>query len=221
VQDLSFTLHRGQRVALVGPSGAGKTTIADLLCRFQDPTEGTITWDDRDIRTFDPIPYRQQLGVVGQDPVLFNDTLAANIALGDPTPDPERLQRAIEAAHALEFIVQLPEGLNTRVGERGTRLSGGQRQRIAIARALYHNPQVLVLDEATSALDTESERLVNAALEQLVQGRTTLVIAHRLSTVQHADLILVLENGRIVERGTHATLIAGHGLYAQLFQHLE
>jgi subfamily B ATP-binding cassette protein MsbA len=220
VRNVSFVLPQGQRVALVGPSGAGKTTIADLLCRFQDPTEGQILWDGQDIRALDPIAYRRQLGVVGQDPVLFHDTLRANIALGDPTPDPERLDWAVRAAHAAGFIQELPEGLNTRVGERGTRLSGGQRQRIAIARALYHNPQVLVLDEATSALDTESERLVHAALERLVEGRTALVIAHRLSTVQNADLILVFQHGEIVERGTHAGLIARGGLYAQLYQQL-
>jgi len=205
-------------VALVGRSGSGKTTLAHLLPRFYDPQSGEITLDDTSIRKYRLADLRNQIAFVGQEICLFNDTIAHNIAYGqleDATP--EEIEQAAEAAHALEFIRKFPQGFDTIVGQRGIRLSGGQRQRIAIARAVLKDAPVLILDEATAALDTESERAVQAGLEQLMNNRTTLVIAHRLSTVEHADRILVLDGGQIVESGTHSNLLQQGGQYAALY----
>jgi len=213
---ISLTIPKGKVVALVGPSGAGKTTLADLLPRFHDPTEGRILLDAVPLTRLRRRSLRALMGVVSQDTVLLNNTVFANIAYGSPDATRERVEAAAEAANAAGFIRQLPQGLDTVLGERGTRLSGGQRQRIAIARALLRDPPILILDEATSALDTESERLVQQAIDRLMQDRTVLVIAHRLATVRDADEIVVLDEGRIVQRGTHDELYRAGGLYRRL-----
>lgn len=215
---VSLAIAAGETVALVGSSGSGKTTLAGLLPRFYDVSGGRITLDGVDLRDYKLDALRRQIALVSQDVVLFNDSLAANIAYGDPAPSRERIEAAARAAHAHEFIMRQPQGYQTPVGENGLRLSGGQRQRLAIARALYKDAPILILDEATSALDTESERLVQAALEVLMQGRTTVVIAHRLSTIENADRIVVMDAGRIAEMGTHDALLARGGLYARLYQ---
>jgi subfamily B ATP-binding cassette protein MsbA len=217
LRDTSFTLHKGRVVALVGPSGAGKTTLADLLPRFHDPTSGRILMDDVPLTRIGRRSLRALMGVVSQDTVLLNDTVRANIAYGSPGATAEQIEAAAEAANAAAFIATLPQGFNTVLGERGTRLSGGQRQRIAIARALLRDPPILILDEATSALDTESERLVQQAIERLMQDRTVLVIAHRLATVRDADEIVVLDAGRLVQRGSHEELLRASGLYRRLY----
>ena len=213
---ISFTVGKGETVALVGPSGSGKSTIADLLPRFYDPTGGAIVIDGLDIRTYKVEGLRSLFGIVSQEGILFNDSIAANIAFGDPVPDEKRIREAAAAANALEFIETQPFGMLTRIGERGTRLSGGQRQRIAIARALYRNPPILILDEATSALDAGSEALVQEALEKLMAGRTVIVIAHRMSTILRADQILVIDQGKIVQSGIHRDLLKADGLYKDL-----
>jgi len=210
-------VRKGEVLALVGQSGGGKSTIVDLLPRFYDPLSGAILFDGVDLRDLKLADLRAQLGIVTQEVILFHDTVAANIAYGS-SPDVERLREAARAANALEFIEELPEGFATMVGERGIRLSGGQRQRLAIARAIYRNPPILIFDEATSALDTESEMLVQQAIARLMENRTSIVIAHRLSTVLHADNIVVVEDGRIAERGTHAELMELEGRYSQLYE---
>jgi len=218
LQDVSITVRRGEVVALVGASGAGKSTTLDLLARFYDPTAGRLTFDGTDLRDATVRSLRAQLGIVTQETILFHDTVRANIAYGLAHATDEDVERAARAAHAHDFVSRLPEGYETVVGDRGLRLSGGERQRLAIARALLRNPPILLLDEATSALDTESERLVQEALEQLMRDRTVLVIAHRLSTVQHADRILVFDGGRVVQEGTHAQLLAADGPYRRLHE---
>ncbi len=215
---VDLTVPRGSVVALVGPSGAGKTTMVDLLGRFYEVSEGRITVDGVDIRDIAIASLRAALGIVSQETVLFHDTVRANIAYGRPDADADAVERAARAANAHGFISALPAGYDTVVGERGTELSGGQRQRIAIARALLRDPPILIFDEATSALDTESERLVQDAIERLLQGRTVFVIAHRLSTIQRADQIVVLDDGHIVERGRHETLLAEAGVYRRLYE---
>jgi subfamily B ATP-binding cassette protein MsbA len=209
LDSVDLAIAPGETVALVGASGAGKTTLANLVPRFYRPTRGRVLLDGHDLETLTLASLRANIALVSQDVVLFNDTVAANIAYGLMNRAPERdIVAAAEAAHAMEFIRELPQGLATPVGENGLKLSGGQRQRLAIARALLRNAPVLVLDEATSALDSESERHVQAALETLMQGRTTLVIAHRLSTVEKAGRIVVLDRGRIAETGAHRELLA-------------
>ncbi len=218
IRDLNLELAPGEVVALVGPSGAGKTTIASLLPRFWDVTAGRILLDGVDIRSLRLADLRHVIGAVPQEPALFSGTVRENIAYARPDASLEAVEAASRAAHAHEFVERLPLGYETLVGERGIKLSGGQRQRIALARAILKDPQVLILDEATSSLDTESERLIEDALERLLQNRTTLIIAHRLSTVRRADRLVVLAHGKIVEQGTHTALLATGGLYARLYQ---
>lgn len=213
---VSFTANKGDVVALVGASGAGKSTLADLIPRFIEPTSGRITLDGVDLKNIRLDALRALTGIVSQDTVLFNDTVRANVAFGRSYATQEQLDAAAEAANASEFIRALPQGWETNLGERGTRLSGGQRQRLAIARALLSDPPILILDEATSALDAESERLVQEAIDRLLVGRTVFVIAHRLATIQHADRILVFDQGRLVEEGQHEELLAIGGAYARL-----
>ena len=219
LDDVSLRIEAGETVALVGPSGSGKTTFANLIPRFYARSAGAITIDDIDINELTLASLRAQIALVSQDVVLFNDTVAANIAYGRKDATDEAVLAAARAAHALEFIEKLPHGFETQIGQRGVRLSGGQRQRLAIARAFYKNAPVLILDEATSALDTESERQVQSALEDLQRNRTTLVIAHRLSSVERADQIAVMENGRILDVGTHSELLDSSPLYANLYRH--
>jgi subfamily B ATP-binding cassette protein MsbA len=217
LSEVSFRLPRGKVVALVGPSGAGKTTAADLLPRFHDPIGGQILMDGVPLTRLTRGSLRALLGVVSQDTVLLNDTVHVNIAYGSPGATRDQVEAAAQAANAAGFIASLPEGYDTVLGERGTRLSGGQRQRIAIARALLRDPPILILDEATSALDSESERLVQQAIERLMRQRTVLVIAHRLTTVRDADEIVVLNDGKVVQRGTHEELLHAGGLYRRLY----
>jgi len=217
LDNVNFRITRGEVVAIVGPSGAGKSTIADLLPRFYRPTAGRILIDGKDIASVTLTSLRSLMGIVTQETILFNDTIYDNIAYGMEGCPEEDVIRAAKAANAHDFIVAAPKGYRTVIGDRGTQLSGGQRQRIAIARALLKNPQILILDEATSALDIESEALVQEAIERLMKGRTNLVIAHRLSTIRNADTIIVVDEGKIQQIGSHEELIREEGIYRKLY----
>ncbi|MBW7839616.1 MAG: ABC transporter ATP-binding protein [Chitinophagaceae bacterium] len=216
LEDINLTIEKGKTVAFVGSSGAGKSTLVDLIPRFHDVTSGEILIDGIDIRKYDLHSLREQMGIVTQEPILFNDTIAGNIAMGKAEIKREQIIRAAEIANAAAFIGHKEEGYDTRVGERGSKLSGGERQRVTIARAVLKNPAILILDEATSSLDTESEKLVQDAIDHLMENRTSIVIAHRLSTIKNADEIIVLKKGRIVERGNHQSLVALDGMYNRL-----
>ncbi len=217
VQDLSLAIRGGEKVALVGPSGAGKSTLTKLLFRFYDVTNGSITIDGQDIRAVSQDSLRHAISLVPQEPILFHRTILENIRYGRPDATEEDVINAAKKARCHEFISRLPDGYTTYVGERGIKLSGGERQRVAIARAILKNAPILVLDEATSSLDSESEALIQEALTELMEGKTTIVIAHRLSTVMQMDRILVLDGGNVVDEGTHAALIERDGLYQSLW----
>lgn len=218
ITDVSFNVGKGETVALVGPSGGGKSTLSDLIPRFYDVCSGQILIDGRDIRDYTIHSLRERMGIVSQETVLFNDSIENNIRLGNQTATHEQVEYAARVANAHNFIVETPNGYDTNIGDRGTKLSGGQRQRLSIARAVLKNPEILILDEATSALDTESEQLVQSALDTLLVGRTSIVIAHRLSTIHNADRIVVIDNGRVAEQGTHSELMEQHGIYAKLIE---
>jgi subfamily B ATP-binding cassette protein MsbA len=215
LEDISFEIKKGQTIAVVGESGGGKSTLLDLIPRFHDPSAGNITIDGIDLRAIDIQHLRQMIGIVAQDSLLFNATILENIAFGDEAPDMNRAIAAAKNANALEFITMLDGGFEYNVGDRGNKLSGGQKQRISIARAMYKNPEILLLDEATSALDTESERQVQLALDSIMKGKTSIVVAHRLSTIINADVIMVFKKGRIVETGSHQQLLQKQGEYAK------
>jgi ABC-type multidrug transport system fused ATPase/permease subunit len=218
VSGISFEAKPGQIIALLGATGAGKSTITYLISRFYDPTSGRVTIDGYDLRQVKRASLRRQIGVVLQETVLFSDTVRENIAFGRPQATEEEIVAAAQAAQAHDFILAMPEGYDTMVGERGVTLSGGQKQRLAIARALLTDPAILILDDATASVDSETERAIQVALERLMAGRTTFIIAHRLSTMRRADLILVLEHGRLVARGQHADLIHASRLYAAIYE---
>jgi subfamily B ATP-binding cassette protein MsbA len=221
LKDINLEVKKGQMLAIVGPSGTGKSTLVDLIPRFYDPRKGRVLIDGVDIKEFTLKSLRQQIGIVTQETILFNDTIKGNIAYGRPGATDKEIEEAAGQSYAHDFIRKAPSGYDTVIGDRGVKLSGGERQRIAIARALLKNPPILILDEATSQLDTESERLVQEALNRLIQGRTVFVVAHRLSTVRNAHRIVVLDKGRIVEEGSHSELVAREGLYKRLYQMQE
>jgi ATP-binding cassette subfamily B protein len=217
LKGVDFTIPAGRKLAIVGPTGAGKSTISRLLFRFYDVTEGRVCIDGRDIRDVTQDSLRAAIGVVPQDTVLFNDTIRYNIAYGSVGATQDQIEHAARLAQVHDFVMSLPDGYDTRVGERGLKLSGGEKQRVAIARTILKDPRILILDEATSALDTRTEQDIQAALRAVARDRTTLVIAHRLSTVVDADEIIVLQDGRVAERGRHAALLARGGLYARMW----
>ena len=219
LKDLSLEIQKGKSVALVGESGSGKSTIADLLSRFYDIEEGEILIDNINIKDYKLTDLRGLMGIVSQDSILFNDSVFNNITLGNENADKEVVIAAAKAANAHEFIMEMPKGYDSNVGENGAKLSGGQKQRISIARAIYKNPPILILDEATSSLDTESEKLVQDALGKLMKTRTSLVIAHRLSTIQNADNIILIKKGEILEQGTHEELTLKNGAYKKLIDY--
>ena len=216
LKDFSATVPKGKTIALVGQSGSGKSTIANLVTRFYDVTQGAIKVDGKDIRDITKKSLRSLMGLVTQDSILFNDTVRNNILLGKPNATEEEIIEALNIANAWEFVKDLPKGLDTNIGDSGNKLSGGQKQRLSIARAVLKNPPIMILDEATSALDTESERLVQKALENMMKNRTSIVIAHRLSTIQNADQIIVMQRGEIVEQGKHNELLLKEGNYSKL-----
>jgi len=216
LDDISFEIKAGQMVGLSGPSGAGKTTIINLLGRFYDVTEGSISIDGHDVRDVKMESLRNQISVVLQEPFLFQGSVAENISYSKPDASRSEIIAAAKAANAHDFIMDFPDGYDTIVGERGARLSGGEKQRISIARAILKNPRILILDEATSSVDTETESLIQAAIDRLVKGRTTFAIAHRLSTLRKADKLIILDKGKIVEQGTHDELLDNNGLYSRL-----
>jgi subfamily B ATP-binding cassette protein MsbA len=218
---INLVIEKGKTVALVGSSGAGKSTLADLVPRFHDVTSGEVLIDGINIREYSLQSIRSQMSIVTQEPILFNDTIANNIRLGKETATDEEIMAAARVANAHQFITQKENGYQTNIGDRGSKLSGGERQRLTIARAVVKNPPILILDEATSSLDTESERLVQDAINNMMQNRTSIVIAHRLSTIRHAHEIIVLQKGRIVERGTHDQLIGLNGFYKRLVEMQE
>jgi subfamily B ATP-binding cassette protein MsbA len=216
LKNINLTIEKGKTVALVGPSGSGKSTLTDLIPRFYDPIEGEVLIDGVNIKNLKILPLRATMAIVAQESILFNDTIQNNIAFGKTQLSIQQIEQAAKVANAHEFIVQTEKGYQTNIGDRGNKLSGGQRQRLSIARAINTNPDILILDEATSALDTASERLVQEALNNIMENRTTIVIAHRLSTIHKADMIVVLEKGCIVQTGTHFELMQQEGLYKQL-----
>jgi subfamily B ATP-binding cassette protein MsbA len=216
LNDFTLKIPKGKSVALVGQSGSGKSTIANLLTRFWDIDKGAIKIDNQDIREIDMDDLRNLIGLVTQDSILFNDTIKNNLLLGKENATDEEIINALQIANAYEFVKDLPEGIHTNIGDSGNKLSGGQKQRLSIARAVLKNPPIMILDEATSALDTESEKLVQVALENMMKNRTSVVIAHRLSTIQNADWIVVMQKGKIVEQGTHENLLKQNGTYAKL-----
>jgi len=217
LHNIDLTIPKGQKVALVGKSGAGKSTLADLIARFYDVTDGVITFDGIDVRMISLESLRRLMGIVTQEIILFNETVESNIAYGESSIDSGRVESALIAANAKEFVSAMPDGVKTMIGDRGTKLSGGERQRLAIARAIYFDPQILIFDEATSALDNESEQLVQDAIDRLLEGRTAIIVAHRLSTVRNADKIVVLDKGKIVEVGNHEQLMQKNGKYRELY----
>jgi ATP-binding cassette subfamily B protein len=219
IRDVSLCVSPGEMIGLCGPSGAGKSTFVNLICRFYDPTDGQILIDDVDVRDYDVRWLRRQVGIVLQEPYLFHGTIADNIRYGNDAAKDSEIIRAAKAANAHDFIVGFPDGYDTMVGERGQSLSGGERQRISIARAILHNPRILILDEATSSVDSETEKQIQQALDRLVEGRTTFAIAHRLSTLTAADRLIVLDKGKVVEQGQHSDLVdKPGGVYAKLHQ---
>ncbi len=221
LDNINLTIEKGKTIALVGSSGAGKSTLADLVPRFHDVSGGELLIDGVNIKDYSLVSLREQIGIVTQEPILFNDTIASNIALSNPNATATEIENAAKIANAHDFISKKEEGYETNIGDRGSKLSGGERQRLTIARAVLKNPPILILDEATSSLDTESERLVQDAINKMMANRTSIVIAHRLSTIRHADEIIVLQRGQIVERGTHDQLIAIEGFYHKLVKMQE